>query len=190
MPAIIPFLPAIIGGVGSVVGGALSKKSSSGPTTPPAYAGLEDLIRQITTQRLSTPTDMAGYAGTGVANINRTYDLAGQSLANRLTARGLATSPVAASGVATLESGRAGDISTFQNSIPLLQRMMQGQDLAQAGNVLQGARGQQQTSGGGAAGAFENLAEYLGYMQGKGAFKKGGGGSNPLSGGYVLPGTY
>ncbi len=178
MPAAIPI--AMI--ASSVIGGALANKrsqteaSKTATTVDPKYSGLQDMILNMTKQRLSSSPDMGGYTGTGVANINRTFDLTKMGSDNNLTARGLAGSPVAAAVDANRDYSRAGEVARFQNTIPLVQDQMQRQNLSDANSVLNFGRGSTSTGtstgevGGGAAGSFTNLAQYLGYMYGKGAF--------------------
>ena len=192
-----PVLAAIIGGGASIAGGVLANKGSqsqtqaSTPTIDPKYAGLQDLVLQSIQKRLSTPIDTAGYTGSGIANINRAYDLTKASQDNNLTARGLGTSPVAGAVDATRENARGGQIAQFQNSIPMLVDSMQRERLGDASSVLGMGRGVSSTGtgtesgGGGAAGAFGSLASYLGYLQGRGAF--GGSAKSPLGARPTVP---
>jgi hypothetical protein len=142
----------------------------------PAYSPLQQQILQMTRNRLNTSADLSGYAAQGTQNLNKNYDLINQSQSNNLTARGLGTSPVAGAVDARRENARIGDISGFQNQIPLLQRQLQAQDLASAQGVLGLGRGSTTTGseGGGAAGAATNLAQMLGYLYGQGAFQNTG----------------
>lgn len=193
-------ISSLIGGGASVVGGALSKRStqSASPTYDPQSQKLRDLVYGQVTQRLNTPVDMAGYGASGVSGINKTFGLAKQTSDNNLSARGLATSPVAANVDATRETGRATAVSNFRNSLPLLQRQLQTEDLTQASNLFASGRGGTSTldTGGGGAGSFENLAAYLGYLQGKGLFTNKGAGATGLPGqlpmptGFGTPGAY
>lgn len=183
-------LSSIIGGGASIAGGALANKgsqtTSSSPTLDPAFSGLQGQVLQMVQQRLAQPLDTSGYTANGVSTINKTYDAAGKNLTASLTARGLNASPVAGAGLATLQSARGGDVANFQNSVPLLSRQLQSQDLSQATGILGLGRGSTSTgtvsSGGGAAGAATNLAQYLGYLTAKGAFKGGGAGLYPTGG--------
>lgn len=169
-------IASLVGAGGSAVGGALAKKnkSSTTPTLDPKYGPLQDSVLSMLKKRLGTSADMSGYQAGGQQNINRTFDTIAQSQGNDLAARGLSTSPVAGAVDATRQNARAGATASFLNSIPLLQRQMQGEDLGLANNVLGQGRGSQttQTSGGGAAGGFENLSDYLGFLMQSGAFKK------------------
>lgn len=176
-----PVLASIIGGGASIAGGLLSNKGSSttSPTEDPAYQGLQGQVLNMVQQRLNTPIDTAGYTGSGVANINRNYDLTKQASDNNLTTRGLASSPVAGAVGGVAANARAGDISSFENSVPLLVNQIQGQNINQAAGILGMGRGSASTtaSGGGAAGGATSLAQYLGYLTSKGAFKGGSGSS-------------
>jgi hypothetical protein len=178
MPAIIPFIPLIAAGVGaagSVIGGKLANKSSqtSTPTLDPKFAGMQDLLLQTIQKRLASPTSLPpGYTGAGIRNINDSYDAAGKATENSLTTRGLAGSPVAANADLTRNLARGGDIGHFRSTVPLVERQLQNEDFGMGASLLNAGRGIQTTgtSGGGAGGAFTNLAGYLGYLQGKGIF--------------------
>lgn len=174
-------IPSLVGAGASVIGGALDNKSSqtTSPTIDPAYQGLQGQILNMVQQRLATPLDTSGYTANGVASINKNYDLTKQASDNNLTTRGLASSPVAGAVGGVAANARAGDISTFENSVPLLANQIQGQNISQAAGILGLGRGSTSTSasGGGAAGAATNLSQYLGYLTAKGAFKGGSGNS-------------
>src|SRR5579864_2997768 len=143
MPLAAPVIAAIIGAGGAVAGGALANKSSSTttPTMDPAYGPLQNSVLNLVQQRLASSADLSGYEGSGISAINKTYANTAATQNNNLTARGLASSPVAATVDATRENARAGDVAGFQNSIPLLQRSLQGEDLNQAAGVLGLGRG-------------------------------------------------
>lgn len=190
MPAIVPFIPLIsagVGAAGSYFGGkaANKAKSSTSPTYAPEFNPLKDRILQMTMQRLATDPDLSGYQSSGISNINRVYRNAGTAQSNALTARGLSTSPIAGTVDATRENARAGEVAGFENQIPLLARQQKMQDLSMAGDVLNFGRGSttQGESGGGTAGGLTQLAKYMGYLTGSGAF--GGGGATGTDG----PGT-
>lgn len=191
MPLAVPIIAAIIGGGASIAGGALANRgnssSSTAPTVAPEYQGLQGQILQMIQGRMGQgAAPLAGYAGSGISQINNGFNLTKQSNDNNLTARGLATSPIAANVDATRESGRTAAVTGFRNSLPLLSHELQTQDLGLAGNILNMGRGSTSTgtasSGGGASGAFTNLAQYIGYLQGKNVFGKGQGGLYPTGG--------
>lgn len=195
MPLAPLVIASIIGAGGAVAGGALANRGKQTSTTTPTYDPASQALRAkvygMISDRLGQgPQDMRGYAGTGLADINETYNLAGQNLENTLTSRGLASSPVAGAGAARLQASRAGSIARFQNSIPLLQRGLQTEDLGLATSAFNTGRGVTSTgtaeSGGGAAGSFTNLAGYLGYLIGSGAFAKQGSGTGPAA--WAIPG--
>lgn len=173
----------------SAIGGWISskRKSSSTPTLDPKYSPLEQQVLSLVQQRLGTSTDLSGYQAQGTQDINHTFDLLKQSQSNDLTARGLSTSPVAGAVDATRENARGGQVSSFINSIPLLRRQLQAQDIGLANGVLGQGRGTTTTeqSGGGAAGSAESIAAMLGYLQSTGAFKRGAGGGG--NGQYYEP---
>lgn len=195
MPLAAPVLQAVIGGGLALAGGAINKKttttgsstSSVSPTMAPEYQGLQGQILQMMTQRLGSDPNLTGYTGQGVNQINNGFNLAGQTQENDLTRRGLATSPIAANVDATRNSARVGAISDFRNSIPLISRQLQTQDLGLATNLLGFGRGTTGTGtstsetaeGGGAAGAITNLAEQLGYLKGNGSFAGSPNGVDP-----------
>lgn len=169
-------IPAITAGA-SLIGGLFKKKqtqastSTMAPTLDPAFGPLQSTImNQVMARLKGGGPDLSGYAGSGVADINHTFDLIKQSQGNNLTARGLASSPVAGVVDANRDMARGGEIARFQNSLPLLSRELQNQDLGFAANFLNAGRGTTSTStgsatgGGGLAGGFENLAGMLGYL--------------------------
>jgi hypothetical protein len=198
MPLAAPIVAAIIGGGASIAGGALanrgSQQSGTAPTVAPEYKGLQDMVLAMTQKRLQNPIDTAGYTANGVANINRASDLTRMNTENALAARGLSGSPIAGNAAATAETGRAGQVAGFENSIPLMVDQLQTQRLNDANQVLAGGRGTNYTGesqyGGGAGGAFTNLASMIGYLTGKGVFNKPGGASNGLPGQMPMPGAF
>ncbi len=184
--------PAIAAAGISAAAGAFGNKSKQTQTavTSRQYQPLEQLILNSIQGRLSKGgTDLSGYSANGISDINHVYDLVGQRTSNDLTARGLGTSPVAGAVEASGQQARAGGIAQFMNSIPLLQRQLQTEDLGLAGNVLNTGRGivSTSTSGGGAAGAASGLGSMLGFLIASGAFNKGAGGGSssiPAFGAY------
>ncbi len=170
---------ALAAAAASSAGGAIASHNSSStsttPTMDPAYGPLQSQILKMVQGRLTSGTDLTGYTNSGLAGINKSYGLADKSLQASLTARGLGSSPIAGAGEATLQTGRAGSASSFINSIPLLQRDLQTQDLSLGQQLLATGRGSASTGtttdGGGAGGAATNLAAMLGYLQSTGAFK-------------------
>jgi hypothetical protein len=165
----------------SAVSGALAnrKKTTTQTTTPtmaPEYGPIQAALIQNIMSRLNQPSALPrGYEGSQARNINSTFNLAGQNLANRMTARGLGSSPVAAAGAATMESGRAGQMATMQASLPLLERQLRDQDLAAGQSLMAFGRGGTTTGttpSDMVAGGFTSGADMLAYLYGKGAFNK------------------
>jgi hypothetical protein len=196
VPAIVPFLPYIAGGasfLGGLVGNKSKATSTSTPTFDPSFSPLKDTILKMTMSRLNTDPNLAGYQAGGIRDINRVFGNVAQGENNNLTTRGLATSPVAATVDATRENARAGQVASFENSIPMLARQLKAEDLAAASGFLNMGRGQTttgtQTSGGGLGGGIEQLAQFLGYASGKGAFGKPGGTGTDINGGGFTPST-
>lgn len=167
-------IPLISSGL-SFAGGLIKNKQSS--STTPNYGPLQGLITELIKKRLGTSADLGGYTAGGMQQINHNFDLAGQAQGNDLTARGLSTSPVAGAVDATRQAGRVASLSQFQNSIPLLQRELQAQDLGLAGSLFRGGTTTGE-GGGGLGGGLENLSQMLGYFYGRGAFGKRGGYNN------------
>ena len=201
----LPFLAPLLLGGGSFLGGLFgnrNKQSSSSsssstnttmPSWDPAFTGLRDLIMPITMKRLTDPQSFSKQLGErGIADINRTYDLAEQGLGNRLTARGLGSSPVAGAGEGNLAGGRAGDIVGLLRDLPLIDRQIQDQDLNMAQNFLGMGRGMTSTGtatntgtatgsqGGGFGGGLQSMMSMLAYLYGSGAFGGGGGAQPPI----------
>lgn len=182
---------------GARTGSQSQQYSGTRTTTPvgdPRFTELQDKVIQMYMDRLGQPTSLAGYEGQGMGNINSTYDLGKQSLLNSLTARGLSTSGVAGSGLASLEQGRLGQVANFQNSLPLVERQMRNEDLSGAMQTLAlQPYGQTSTESGTssgtytqpgsmAGGAFSGLGNLLAFMLGKGLIGgNSGGSSGPFS---------
>jgi len=175
-------LPAIVAplimAAGSALGGAFANKkqtTTSTPTVSPEYSPLQAALLKSVMARLSAPYSLpTGYEAGQIKNINQTYGAAGQNLANRLTARGMGSSPVAANAFTNMAMGRAGQISTMQAGLPLLERQLQTDDLSMAGNLLRTGTGQSMTTPGNmTGGAFTSAADMLAYLYGKGAFSSG-----------------
>lgn len=173
-----PLVVPAIAGLASLLGGIFGNRSqtqsaSTSPTMDPAYSPLQAMLLQQIMARIANPSKLpSGYEAGQIQGINQTYNQVGQSLDNRLTARGLGTSPVAGVGAATLEQGRAGDIVRMQQGLPLLERQMQDQDLASALQALSLGRGSTSTQtspSNMAAGGMQSLSSMLAYLYGKGA---------------------
>lgn len=180
--------------------------ATSAPTVTPEYSPLQKMLIDRATASLQRPAALPrGYEEQGIRGINRTYDLAEQSLGNNLTARGLGGSPIAGAAEGRLSGGRASDIVQFQGTLPLLERQMQQEDLASAMNMLNFGIGRSTTGSNTGSGTtagnmqynegspfgagISTLAQLLGFFYGQGAFG-GSGGAKPgnLGQGYFGPG--
>jgi hypothetical protein len=163
--------------------------SSTTPTMAPEYQGIQQALIPMIQNKLANPYKLpAGFEQAGIRNINKTYDLAGQSLGNNMTARGLGRSAIAGAGENALAGGRASDIVQYQGTLPMIQRQFQSEDIGQAMGLMGMGRGvsstgttsgmTEETGGGGSAlgSGISGLVQMLGYLRGTGAFGGGGGG--------------
>ena len=161
-PLLVPLISAGISGVGSLLSNRESARTSK-PVIAPEFKTLADLLRTRAEERLRSSADMSGFQASGAQNIN---DVAGgikQAVENNLTTRGLASSPVAATVGTNLELGRGANIAQFLNSLPLLQRQMQNQDMAAAADALRFGTGN--VAPGSAVGAgLDDASGWLGYL--------------------------
>lgn len=201
-PSVLPILGAA--GGGALAGGPSTVTNM--PVEPEGYKGIGDLLRARATARLSQPFDTAGYEAGGIQNVNDAFSGANMALQNKLTSSGLASSPVAGAANANFETGRAGSIAKFLNTIPEIQRQADMQDFGQVADFYNSRPlGQTQTStgaGGRLGGAGSGVLEMLGQLYGQGAFGGGGAGGKgqnligalpgfgaAAAGGELLPGT-
>lgn len=151
------------------MGDKQSSTSTSMPQLDPAFAPLQGGLLQLMMQRLQSQDGLPpGYENRGLRDINRTHELTAQRNANNLTARGLGQSPIAGAVEGRAENNRTSDIVQFQESLPILARQFQNEDLMHALSILGMGRGQSnnstQTSGGGWGGALSSAGSMLGLM--------------------------
>lgn len=173
-----PWGAAIGGGLGLLTGLLNNRKKQTSSTTTTALSpdaeSLNALLMQMAKQRLSTPPDLAGYKTSGIKDINGAYDAAGSTVNADLTRRGLSASPVAAGPVASLQSGRAGSISSLLASLPLLRRQMENEDMGQASQLFalqpRSSTTTGTSSGNMAGGGVTDMASMLAFMYGSGGF--------------------
>ncbi len=184
----IPIIGPAIGAIGAI-GGALSntegaRTSTSTPTITPGYQSLAQLLQKRAMDRLNSSTDMSGFTSNGLENIGQSFRNANVTTNANLTARGLGTSPVAGAVIARSNIARAGANAGFMNTVPLIQRDFQNQDMADAlSQVTQLGRGTTGVAPGSpVAGGFSSAAELLAYLQGKGALGAGSGGGTMANG--------
>lgn len=81
---------------------------------------------------------MQGYVGTGLKNINTGSDIRQQLLQQQLASRGLSFSPMAANAQTQLQGERVGAGVNFMNTVPLLQRQFQTEDIENLMKFFQG----------------------------------------------------
>lgn len=164
------------------------------PTEQSAWgSGLGTRLSDILSGRLGQPTSLEGYEAGGMQDINTTYDLANQSLENRLGSMGLLQSPMAGTAASNMESGRAGELARFSQKLPLLQRQLQNEDINLASRLYalrpQGTHqtgtttGEYTGSGNMLGGGFSNASTMLAFLYGMGAFGGGGKTGGSSSGG-------
>ncbi len=113
--------------------GTTASQTTGGYSTPAAQALQEQLIGQYS--NLANP-DLKGYQAQQTERINRNSELQNQAVQQLLAARGLSTSPVAATADIGNQSQRIAGITQLQQSIPLLQRQMSLEGMGQAGQFL------------------------------------------------------
>lgn len=173
-----------------------SGTTTSTPTTAPEFQGLQNMILPMISKRLSNTSALpAGYAESGMHNINEIFDAAGQSIENDVTSRGLGTSPIASSAMAHHNRGRATELAKFSNTLPMLERQFANEDMDIASRILNmgmgqstsstsnsSGTGQAQGEGGGVMGGLDNMASMLGWLMGSGAFKGTGANKMPTIG--------
>lgn len=196
---LVALLPAIIGAGGAIGGALLSKNkqqqqqqqsgtSTTTPTTAPEFQPLRDALIKAAMDRFSSNGLPAGTLENGLSTINSGADSARTNIDNVLTARGLSTSPIAASVLTNQELSRQGQLNKFQNvDIPQMTDVRNLQNLDVARGVLGFGQGTDSSSTGNSSGTGVNSvnpvgaglssgSELLAYLYGKGAF---GGGGNP-----------
>lgn len=127
MPPIIPFIPAIIGGIGAISSGiGASKKRTSTQTglQTEDQQGVSSIIAQMLKQFLGAGPNV-DFADRAAArgSINKTYDSIRPRLEAQLTARGFAGSGKEGASFKSLETDRAGAIQ--QSDTALRQEAMQ-----------------------------------------------------------------
>lgn len=125
--------------------------STSATTTTgygsPAATGLSDQLTKQFSALAASPTNLQPYQQQQEANINRNSQTLDKSQQEELAARGLSTSPVAASVAANTDASRVGQITQLQQSIPLLQQQLLQQNLNSAGGFLANAPKTSTTAG-------------------------------------------
>jgi hypothetical protein len=98
--------------------------------TPEAMQAYSSLMPHLL-NRVNQDPNMSGYAASGLRNIGSAGETARGRITQMLAQKGLGNSPAAAALFARQGDAQSGQEADFRNSIPLLSRQMQGQDLDQ-----------------------------------------------------------
>jgi hypothetical protein len=124
-------------------GGSFSNR----PVITGEYQGIDQLMRNIMTGRLSNPSSLpAGYASNQARAINQSYEGADQAARNMAASRGLSGEQSYAV-ASPANRARAGALADMRGNIPLLERQMQNEDIGIARGLQQAfGTGQQGSS--------------------------------------------
>jgi hypothetical protein len=209
--AVLPFLTTGISALAGLFGSkkTTTNTNSTNTITPNIGANqqsLEDQFTQGITKQLQG-TDLTGYTGQGLQQINQTAGVGDKMSDNILAARGLSNSPYAAFMKNQNNNNRLNQSSQFLNQIPLLQQQLRQQAIQQAisgstaipfGSTQTGSQTSTQTGGSPVAGALSGAGAALnapingvGTTAGESIGNSlanifGGGGNNPTQ--YYSPG--
>jgi len=120
--------------------GGGSQSYSNRPVITGEYQGIDALMRNIMTGRLSNPSSLpAGYASNQARAINQSYEGADQAARNMAASRGLSGEQSYAV-ASPANRARAGALADMRGNLPLLERQMQNEDIQMA-QALQAAFG-------------------------------------------------
>lgn len=145
--------------------------SATGTTTPNLNPIAQNFLTQLAglySGYINGPSNLAGYQSGQANQINATSNAGQDQINQALAARGLAGSPVAAKATALNTINRTNQLNQLNQSIPLLQRQLQGQALQQGNqfftsipygqstnqNQNYNQQSQQTTTGGGGIGGL------------------------------------
>jgi hypothetical protein len=212
------FIPFLLMGA-SALGGALNSKpkvtkttqdtkSSATGTTMPTYDEAQLDVRNFLLRELmggveNTPDFEKNYTAGGIANINRGADRTANQIRQAMIGRGLGRTSAGLSPEIANENARFGQLSQFQNSVPLQMeelRRNRMKDFAGFFSSLPVGSTQNQSSTSSSqgtqtspgtnplAGGLSGLGQMAGFLYGSGAFGKGGQSSNPY--GYDMGQTH
>lgn len=126
-----------------------SSQFSQQPFILPEWMGLLNPVRGIVYNRLTSPEGSLpeGYRAEGLRNINQASDINRSAMTQNLLSRGLFGRQ--GGGEAALAQNQANEQTSFLNSLPLLQRQMQNEDIGLASELVnifgKGTKGQQQS---------------------------------------------
>jgi hypothetical protein len=159
--AIAPILTGLSGLAGLLGGGQQSSTSTSGTqnttgttsqngqtsssSTPNLTAIQQALLNQFSgsaEQMANSETNLNPYTASGLQTINQQGNANQQNISNTLAAKGLQYSPAAGNAYTQNAINQGNQQSSFLNTIPLLQRQIQQQNISQ----LEGAFSAQPTA--------------------------------------------
>ena len=156
-------------------------------TTTPFYSPLHqrgiNAALNAYLNRLNNPADLRGYELSGLRNINDNSAIRQKTVGNLMASRGLSYSPAGFNPMIGEETRRIGEMTNFENQLPLLRRQFQTEDLSGLGTLVAGLRsglattgtrnasGLSTTTGGsnaeGAAAGAQSAASILAYYYGR-----------------------
>lgn len=134
LPLLTTGISALAGLFGAKKSPTVTNQNSTNTTTPNIGANQENLIDQFTqgiTKQMQG-TDLTGYTGQGLQQINQTAGVGDKMSDNILAARGLSNSPYAAFMKNQNNNNRLNQSSQFLNQIPLLQQQLRQQAIQSA----------------------------------------------------------
>lgn len=181
--------------LGNLFGGDKSEQSSStnqttnstGTSTPtwdPRFGPLLRMLLGRTSSTLSRGSSLPpGFETNAAEEINAGFAGPRQNLEASLAARGLADSPIAGSALTNLEVARGAKLGDLGVQLPLLERQLSQEDLANALQVLGLGRGESTkstartvgtgtTTGSTQQSPTSGLGSLIGYLYGSGAFNR------------------
>jgi hypothetical protein len=114
--------------------GTSATQGSTTPTmSPEATAMMNSLISKYS--GITAPS-LTGYGAYQTGQINANADAQSQAVNNIMAARGLSTSPAAATAAANVEQNRVNQITGMQQQLPLLQNQLNLANLGAASNFF------------------------------------------------------
>lgn len=138
--AALPFITTGLSALSGLFGGKPkpittdTNSSSTSTSTPNIGQNQQSLIDQFTQDiaKQMQGTDLTGYTGQGLQQINSAANVGDKMSQNILAARGLSNSPYAAFLTNQNNNNRLNQSSQFLNQIPLLQQQLRQQAIQQA----------------------------------------------------------
>jgi len=174
LPLLTTGISALAGLFGSKPKPVTTNSSSTSTSTPNIGGGQQGIIDDFTQgiHKQMQGTDLTGYTGQGLQQINQSAGVGDKMSDNILAARGLSNSPYAAFMKNQNNNNRLNQSSQFLNQIPLLQQQLRQQAIQTAisgsqaipfGSTQSGSSTSTQSGGGGSpvAGALSGLGAGL-----------------------------